>query len=245
MNTTALKRIPAPSTIPPRQRLSRNAVIALAVVVLHAGLIWALQTGLLMRTAELLVPAEVLAQLIEPPAPKPEPAPPPAVVAPARPANPVPAVQKKTISKPAVRPQAQPQPAAIADPEPSPNAPTGNLAPAAPAPPAAEVTAPSAPAPAAPPRVELPSSNADYLQNPKPAYPPLSKRLGEQGKVIVRVLIGADGVPRKAEIRQSSGFDRLDQAALNTALKWRYVPGKRGGVAEDMWFNVPINFVLE
>ncbi len=93
--------------------------------------------------------------------------------------------------------------------------------------------------------MQLPSSNADYLQNPKPAYPPLSKRLGEQGKVIVRVLIGADGVPQKAELRQSSGFERLDQAALATVLKWRYVPGKRGGVAEEMWFNVPINFVLE
>ena len=247
MNTTALKRISTPLTNPPRQRLRRNAVIALAVVVLHAGIIWALQTGLLMRTAELLVPAEVLAQLIEPPRPKPEPARPPTAVLPARPANPAPAVQKKAISKPEFRPQAQPQPAAIADPTPTPSAPTGNLAPAAPAPapPSTEVTATSAPAPAAPPRVEPPSSNADYLQNPKPAYPPLSKRLGEQGKVIVRILIGADGVPQKAEIRQSSGFERLDQAALTTALKWRYVPGKRGGVAEDMWFNVPINFVLE
>ena len=241
MNATAFTGISNPSTNSPRQRLSRNAVIALMVLLLHIGLIWALQSGLLMRTAELLVPAEVLAQLIEPPVPKPEPAP----VPPPRTVIPTPAVQKKTIPKPAVRPQAQPQPAAIADPAPSPNAPTGNLAPAVLAPPAPEVTAPSAPAPAATPRVELPSSNADYLQNPKPAYPPLSKRLGEQGKVIVRVLIGADGVPQKAEIRQSSGFDRLDQAALNTALKWRYVPGKRGGVAEDMWFNVPINFVLE
>ena len=93
--------------------------------------------------------------------------------------------------------------------------------------------------------VQLPSSNADYLQNPKPAYPALSKRLGEQGKVIVRVLIGADGAAQQAELRQSSGFDRLDQAALDTVLKWRYVPGKRSGVAEAMWFNVPINFVLE
>ena len=241
MNATAFTGISNPSTNSPRQRLSRYAVIALMVLLLHIGLIWALQSGLLMRTAELLVPAEVLAQLIEPPVPKPEPAP----VPPPRTVIPTPAVQKKTIPIPAVRPQAQPQPAAIADPAPSSNAPTGNLAPAVLAPPAPEVTAPSAPAPAAPPRVELPSSNADYLQNPKPAYPPLSKRLGEQGKVIVRVLIGADGVPQKAEIRQSSGFDRLDQAALNTALKWRYVPGKRGGVAEDMWFNVPINFVLE
>ena len=63
--------------------------------------------------------------------------------------------------------------------------------------------------------------------------------------MLVRVLIGVDGTAQKAEIRQSSGFERLDQSALNTVLKWRYVPGKRGGVAEAMWFNVPINFVLE
>ena len=99
---------------------------------------------------------------------------------------------------------------------------------------------------AAPPaRVELPSSSADYLNNPKPVYPPASKRMGEQGLVVVRVLIGADGQAQRAELRQSSGFERLDQAALATTLKWRYVPGKRAGQPEAMWFNVPINFVLE
>jgi protein TonB len=50
---------------------------------------------------------------------------------------------------------------------------------------------------------------------------------------------------KKPDIKQSSGFDRLDQAALATVLRWRYVPGKRAGVPETMWFNVPINFVLE
>ena len=93
--------------------------------------------------------------------------------------------------------------------------------------------------------MELPSSDADYLQNPKPPYPPVSKRLNEQGSVIMRVLIGVDGLPQKAEIRKSSGFDRLDQSAAAAVMKWRYVPGKRAGVAEAMWFNVPINFVLE
>jgi protein TonB len=156
-------------------------------------------------------------------------------------------VQKKSVPKPVARPQAQPL--AMADPTPSPDAPTGSFIPApavtpAPTEAAAAQAAPATAAPG-PPSVQLPSSNADYLQNPKPPYPALSKRLGEQGKVIVRVLIGTDGTPRKAELRQSSGFDRLDQTALNTALKWRYVPGKRGGVAEEMWFNVPINFVLE
>jgi protein TonB len=97
----------------------------------------------------------------------------------------------------------------------------------------------------APPRIELPSSDADYLQNPKPVYPSLSKRLNEQGTVVIRVLIGLDGSAQRAEIATSSGYDRLDQAALATAQKWRYVPGKRNGVPEAMWFNVPIKFILE
>ena len=101
------------------------------------------------------------------------------------------------------------------------------------------------PAPPVPARAELSSSDADYLQNSKPAYPANSWRLGEQGKVIVRVLIAADGAAQKYEIRKSSGFERLDQAALATVQRWRYVPGKRGGVPESMWFSIPINFVLE
>jgi protein TonB len=93
--------------------------------------------------------------------------------------------------------------------------------------------------------VELPSSSADYLNNPRPPYPALSKRMGEQGKVVVRVFIETNGTASKAEVRTSSGFDRLDQTAVQTVLRWRYVPGKRNGVAEAMWFNIPINFVLE
>lgn len=235
MNATALSSTSAPSADLPRRLLSRNAVIALIVVGLHVGFIWALQSGLLMRTAELIVPAEVLAQFIEPPAPR---------IEPVLPAPPAPMVQQKTATKAKAPVQPPLKPLAIADPTPSPNAPIGAISPPLPAAPLAVAPAAAA-APPAPPAMQMPSSNADYLQNPKPAYPPLSKRLGEQGKVVVRVLIGVDGVPQKAEIRQSSGFDRLDQAALNTVLKWRYVPGKRGGVAEEMWFNVPINFVLE
>lgn len=93
--------------------------------------------------------------------------------------------------------------------------------------------------------LQLPSSDADYLNNPKPAYPPMSRRLGEQGTVVVRALIGTDGNAQKAEVQQSSGFERLDRAALETALKWRYLPGKRAGVPEAMWFKVPLRFVLE
>ena len=221
--------------------LNRNAAIALGVVVLHAGLIWALQSGLLMRVVEIVVPVAVLSQFIEPPAPKVAPEPPAPKPAPS------PAPVKKTVATPRAP---APQPLAIADPTPSPNAPAGVTTPQPALPP---IAAPVAAAPAAPAAgagagaatVQLPSSDADYLQNPRPPYPPLSKRLNEQGKTTVRVLIGIDGLPQRSEIAKSSGFDRLDQAAMNTVMRWRYLPGKRGGVPEAMWFNVPINWVLE
>jgi protein TonB len=140
-------------------------------------------------------------------------------------------------------------PVAIADPTPAPNAPTGVITPQAPLPPITApvaVAPPAPPAPSAPPKVELPSSDAEYLQNPKPVYSAMSRRLGEQGKVTLRVLVGADGKVEKVEINKSSGFDRLDQSAMNAVLQqWRFVPGKRGGVPEAMWHFVPINFVLE
>ena len=94
------------------------------------------------------------------------------------------------------------------------------------------------------PSIQLPSSNADYLNNPAPVYPALSQRLGEQGKVVIRVLIGKDGTALRGDIHQSSGFERLDQAALRAVMSWRYVPGQRAGMAQDMWFNVPVNFSL-
>ena len=100
-------------------------------------------------------------------------------------------------------------------------------------------------APPTPAHFELPSSDADYLQNPHPAYLGSSKRLGEQGRAVGRVFSEVEGRAQKAEIKQSSGFERLDQSALNTVPRWCYVPAKRAGVAESMWFNVPINFVLE
>lgn len=223
---------------PPAPFLSRTVAVVIAVVAFHVLALWLLQSGLLRRAVELVVPAEVIAKFIEPPRPKEDPPPQP-------PPSPPPLIRQAAMAP-------APQLAAIADPTPVANAPVGVVEPPAPLPPIAAPVAPAPPAPVtpppappAPPRVELPSSDADYLQNPKPPYPPVSKRLNEQGTVIMRVLIGVDGLPQKAEVRKSSGFDRLDQSAATTVMKWRYVPGKRAGVAETMWFNVPINFVLE
>lgn len=214
--------------------MSRNLRIVVSVLLLHVGALWALQAGLLRRVVEVFVPAQVLVEMHTPQEDKPAP-PPPA---------PTPVKTKLT-------PVTPPTPLAVTTPTPQPSEIT--LAPVEPSPPIntgaktssnATATATTA-APPAPPKLELPSSDADYLNNPKPPYPPLSKRMGEQGRVVVRTLIGVDGTAQEASIFKSSGFDRLDQAALATARKWRYVPGKRAGVAEAMWFNVPFDFVLE
>ena len=221
--------------------LSRNALIAIGVVLLHVGALWALQTGLLRRAVEIIVPATLLTEYVSPPAPVTQAAPPPPA--------PAPKPQRPTqVKAPAPRPAPEPLP--IADTTPSPNAITVSPAKADPEPPAPITAAgpatPTAapPAPAAP-KIELPSSNAAYLQNPAPAYPAISKRMGEQGKVVLRVFISTDGLPQKIEISQSSGFDRLDRQAQDTVLRWKFVPGKRNGVPEAMWYLVPINFVLE
>lgn len=234
--------LPHPNALP---AMSRNTTIVFSVIALHVAVLWAMQVGLLRRVAEAVVPAEILVEIMAPPAPPaPEPKPQPQPKVQVKAPTPKPAIPTPT---PAVAPQPAPAPLAIA---PSANTP----APSAAAPAAVSAATASAntgsttnapPAPPAPPKVELPSSDADYLNNPRPQYPALSKRLQEQGKVVVRVLIGTDGQASQASVKVSSGFERLDQAALNTVLKWRYVPGKRGGVPEAMWFDVPVNWVLQ
>ena len=215
--------------------MDRRLFIVIAVVGFHVLGLWALQTGLLRRAVELVVPVQVMVEFIELPQPQVTPTPPPP--------QPQPAPVPKRVTPPAPRPA--PQPVAIVAPPPSPPAATGIPEPQPPAPPPQTPMVVAEPAPPAPPKIELPSSSADYLNNAPPPYPPLSKRLGEQGKVTVRAFIEVNGTASKAEIRTSSGYERLDQTALQTVLKWRYIPGKRAGVPEAMWFNIPINFVLE
>ncbi len=218
--------------------MRRNATIIVTVIALHLSTLWAMHMGLRQRRVELVIPADVMIETMTPAQPEPEqPAPTPSTFkpAPAQTAN-------------APTPQAAPVPLAVATttPEPSTLAPAP-VAAAAPNTSATNTsttasTAATEPAPSA--RLVLPSSDADYLNNPRPIYPPASKRMGEQGLVVIRTLIGPDGTAQQAEIKRSSGFERLDQAALSTALHWKYVPGKRAGVAETMWFDVPFNWVL-
>lgn len=221
--------------------------LVLGVVAVHIAALWLLQANWLRPPVALSMPDQVLIELVAPAAPSIV-APPPTTARPE-------AAKPPRTQAPAPMPSAAAPPLAVAEPTHSASTARGSVAPPpgaafdfAPteAPGAAAATAPSVTvAPPMAPRMELPSSAAAYLQNPKPPYPALSRRLGEQGKVVLRVLIGVDGQAQAVEIDQSSGFDRLDQAALGTVLRWRYLPGRRAGVPQAMWFNVPISFVLE
>lgn len=214
----------------------RHVLVTAGVLAAHAAALWALQAGLLRSSDPIELPQLVMAEVLPAPAPAPRPQPQ---------AAPVPAPPPKVMApRPAPAPMPQVAPAPVPAPAPAPVLASTAPAPMA-TPAAAPVAATPAPAPAPAPRIEQPSSDADYLHNPPPVYPSLSKRMGEQGKVIVRVLIGPDGTAQEAGVAESSGFDRLDKAAVATVLKWRYVPGKRNGVPEAMWYRVPVKFELQ
>jgi len=217
--------------------VQRNTLVVVGVLLIHGAGLWLFQSGLLEKMAEVVVPVQLISSSID------------VNRAPLKPlASPITTPIATPIATPPSLPSLtpQPQPPAL---QPSPNQTATNPntpLTTTPATASATITATSpattSPAPA---KVELPTHVAAYLQNPKPDYPALSVRRGEQGQVVLNVLIGVEGKAQKAEIVKSSGFERLDAAALATVLRWRYVPGKRGGVPEEMWFKVPLAFVLD
>jgi protein TonB len=117
----------------------------------------------------------------------------------------------------------------------------------APPPPAPPLPAPAPMVAVAPPVIEVtsPIFTADYLENPPPAYPAMSRRLGEQGRVILRVLVNAGGSADEVQIRDSSGHARLDEAARETVRRWRFAPAKRGETPVPAWVLIPVSFRLE
>ena len=93
--------------------------------------------------------------------------------------------------------------------------------------------------------IEMPRFDADYLDNPSPTYPSLSKRKGEEGRVMLRVFVESNGLPTQIQLHKSSGFPRLDEAALETLRHWKFVPARQGGQAIGAWVIVPIQFNLK
>lgn len=96
----------------------------------------------------------------------------------------------------------------------------------------------------APPPVEAPKFNAAYLSNPAPVYPRRSRMLEEEGVVKLKVHVSAEGNALGVQLFKSSGFFRLDDAALAAVQNWRFVPAKRGDQSIEGWVIVPVSFKL-
>jgi protein TonB len=220
--------VPRPSVsndqLPPGQR---SAVIA-AILVLHAAAGW----GLLQVQAARDTLAEAAPMFVDwlaPPAAPTPPAPPPPPTP--RPRTPPPPPQN-LVTTPA------PEPAAFVAPAPQP---------VPPSPPVAVVAAPAPPAPAAaPPAPKLiPPSAIQYRVLPDIVYPSAARRLNEAGLVIVAVLVDTEGLPREVQVAQSSGFERLDRAAVAGVKRARFQPCLENGQAMAGWARIPVPFELE
>ncbi len=201
---------------------SRLPGIAIAVG-LHAAVVLALLSYAPARQtlAEL---APIMVSLVQPrPAEPPKELPKPKPVV----RQPVKRVEPKPLPLLTTTAPEMPAPAAIQPPPP------------APPPPPEPIAAKPAPAPVIPPQF-----NADYLNNPAPSYPALSRRLGEEGRVVLRVFVDERGLPARVELRSSSGHERLDGIALETVRQWKFVPARRGDQAVSAWVLVPISFSL-
>lgn len=207
------------------QSIWRSPAFAV-VAALHAVGLFALVTWEVSRPESVILQA-ISVRMLEPERPK---------VAEAKPQVEPPKPTPKTRAP-------TPPPILAAAPE-APAAPT-TMTVAPQPPPRTEAAAPVAPVAAAPaPPLTEARFDADYLQNPKPVYPRTSRRLEEQGKVLLRVHVAADGGAREVEVKQSSGFPRLDAAAREAVARWKFVPARRGADAVDAWVAVPIVFSL-
>ena len=221
------------------------------VIALHAALLFALAH---YRTEVTPPKPPVMVTLITP---EPAPEPPKPEITPPKPlpAAPKP-VKKKVEPKPEKKPEpvpvVQPEPQlvskapdsvpapAVAAPEPAPMEEIPPAPQAEPLPPMTEKPAPVEDVPVDPPRF-----NADYLDNPAPRYPPLSRRMGEQGRVLLRVHVAAGGTAMEVTLHKTSGFERLDRAALETVKQWKFVPARQGDKPVSAWVIVPIQFNLK
>lgn len=86
--------------------------------------------------------------------------------------------------------------------------------------------------------------DAIVLRRVTPSYPSLSRRKGEQGSVTLEVLVKADGSAGTVTVKTSSGFSRLDKAAVNAVRRWRFEPHKINGLATDHQYDIVVNFSL-
>lgn len=225
--------LPAPTSIIPPDVLKQIRKVGplTLVVLLHIALFYALQSGLI-RQAVQAMPKEIFASLITPepePAPKPPPAEPKTVP-----------VVKKTISRPKPVPVVNTQPSEQAITAP-PEAPQ-QKSPEPPSEPSPAVPA-AAPAPAAPAPPKVISGVA-YITPPQPEYPGTSRRMGEEGTAMIRVLINEKGRAESASVQKTSGFAKLDEAARQAVMRAVFKPYIEDGKPASAYTIIPIKFQL-
>lgn len=102
-----------------------------------------------------------------------------------------------------------------------------------------------APKPVVEEKIEPPRFGVAYLNNPAPRYPKLSRRKGEEGRVLLRVLVSEAGDAVEVNLEKTSGSHRLDRAAILAVKKWRFIPARKNNQALSAYVLVPIKFSLE
>ena len=201
------------------------------VVALHALLFYLVSSGLLGRVADAALPQVVDVTFVssepEPPAPTP-PAAPKIVMLAQLPPPVVPVVPNIEVA---------PNPDAISLPQAAPQ-------PVAPAAEQTRVALAVAPAPVQAAGPKTISSGVEYIQAPQPVYPSQSRRMGEQGKVVLRVLVNEKGRPDQVLVQHSSGSSRLDEAGRQAALRALFKPHLEDGRPVAVFVIVPLNFQL-
>ncbi len=93
--------------------------------------------------------------------------------------------------------------------------------------------------------VSMPNSEASELNNPKPPYPAISKKLREQGLVLLKACISVNGTIDSLDLKQGSGYSRLDQVALQAVKQWKFIPAKKGSTPIPVCYELPVKFILE
>ena len=89
------------------------------------------------------------------------------------------------------------------------------------------------------------SISASYANtNQKPEYPSQSRRLNEEGTVVLSVFVTAEGMAGAVEIKSSSGFPMLDQSAIDAVKKWHFNPATVDGIPIDESYSLHIPFKL-
>ena len=201
------------------------------ILVLHVAAFYAIQSGLLSRVVSAAMPAIMTVSIIAPPAP---------------PKPPTPSVPKTVeLSAPMPRAVIPPLPLiAVAPTEPTITPPQPTRAEAAPvatsAPSAPSTPAPSPPAPSTPRTV----SSVEYIKAPQLVYPNMSRRLGESGTVVLRILINEKGLPEQILVHKSTGYSNLDEAGRQAAMRALFKPMIENGKAVPVYVLVPLTFQL-